>query len=102
MNILIPVDIKDRYKSIIKSIEENSFWALVCLEDAKIVNVSFYERKEDIDVFIDNLVVINNMEFVWPFFEESINIFIAPIQKSIDEIVEAFLFNELKPFSKKE
>ncbi|WP_198305805.1 hypothetical protein [Arcobacter vandammei] len=96
MKILIPIDKKDRYLSIISSIEENNAWALVSLDGAKIINVEFFDRYEDIFCLINKLVVINNMEYIWPFVEEKIDVFIAEKEKSIDEIVEAILLNRLK------
>lgn len=98
MTILIPVDSKNRYECVISSIEENNAWALVSLEQGKISNVDFYDRKEDIDCFIDAVVVINDLEYVWPFEDEGVTVLVAPSQKSIDEIVEAFLFKDLHSF----
>ncbi len=43
--------------------------------------------------------MINNQEYVWQFQEEGIAILVAPKQRSIDEIVEAFLFKELHDLS---
>ena len=53
MTILIPVDSKNRDECIIASIEENKAWAFVTLDEGKIVKVEFYERREDISVWID-------------------------------------------------
>ena len=50
-------------------------------------------------MWIDSVVVINDLEYVWPFMDEGIIALIAPSQKSIDEIVEAFLFKDLHDFS---
>lgn len=41
MKIVIPVNKKDRYLSVISSIEENTAWAMICLEGSKISNVEF-------------------------------------------------------------
>ena len=49
--------------------------------------------------WIDAVVVINDLEYVWPFMDEGIIALIAPYQKSIDEIVEAFLFKDLHDFT---
>ena len=73
--------------------------AFVTLDEGKIVKVEFYERREDISVWIDAVVVINDLEYVWPFMDEGIIALVAPTQKSIDEIVEAFLFKDLHDFS---
>ena len=99
MTILIPVDSKNRHECIISSIEENKAWAFITLDEGKIANIEFYDRREDITVWIDSVVVINDLEYVWPLMDEGIIALIAPSQKSIDEIVEAFLFKDLHDFS---
>lgn len=99
MTILIPVDSKNRHECVISSIEENKAWAFVTLDEGKITNIEFFDRREDITVWIDAVVVINELEYVWPFMDEGIIALIAPSQKSIDEIVEAFLFKDLHDFS---
>ncbi len=98
MTILIPVDSKNRFECIISSIEENDAWAFVTLDEGKISSVEFFDRREDISCWIDAVVVINDLEYVWPFIDEGIIALIAPTQKSIDEIVEAFLFKDLHDF----
>ena len=99
MTILIPVDSKNRFECVISSMEENKAWAFVTLDEGKIASVEFFDRREDISCWIDAVVVINNLEYVWPFMDEGIIALIAPNQKSIDEIVEAFLFKDLHDFS---
>ena len=99
MTILIPVDSKNRHECIISSIEENKAWAFITLDEGKIANIEFYDRREDITVWIDSVVVINDLEYVWPFMDEGIIALIKKKKKSIDEIVEAFLFKDLHDFS---
>lgn len=96
MKIVIPVNKKDRYLSIISSIEENKAWAMVSLDGAKISNVEFFDRFEDIFCLINKVIVLNNMEFFWPFIEEGIEVLIVSKEKSIDEIVEATLLDRLE------
>ena len=99
MTIIIPVDSKNRDECVISSIEENKAWALVRLDEGKICEVEFYDRREDILEWIDELVVINDKEYVWPLMDEGIAVLIAPYQKSIDEIIEAYLFKDLHDFN---
>ena len=84
---------------MISSIEENKAWAFITLDEGKIAKVEFFDRREDISVLIDSVVVINDLEYVWPFMDEGIIALVAPSQKSIDEIVEGFLFKDLHDFS---
>ena len=99
MTLLIPVDSKNRHECMISSIEENKAWAFITLDEGKIAKVEFFDRREDISVLIDSVVVINDLEYVWPFMDEGIIALVAPSQKSIDEIVEGFLFKDLHDFS---
>lgn len=99
MTILIPVDSKKRFECVISSMEEYKAWAFVTLDEGKIASVEFFDRREDISSWIDAVVVINDLEYVWPFMDEGIIALIAPYQKSIDEIVEAFLFKDLHDFT---
>lgn len=99
MTVLIPVDSNSRHESLLCSMEENNSWAFITLEDGKIESCEFYDRREDIIEWVDSVVVLNDKEYVWPFIEEGVIVLIAPFQRSIDEIIEAFLFKELHDLS---
>ncbi len=99
MTILIPTDNNSRHEALLASMEENNSWAFVTLEEGQIVECDFYDRKEDILEWIDSVIVLNEQEYVWPFMEEGVIVLIAPTQRSIDEIIEAFLFKELHDLS---
>ena len=99
MTVLIPVDSTNRDECVIASIEENKSWAFIKLDGGKITSIEFVNRREDILEWIDAVVVINDQEYVWPFMDEGIIALVAPTQKSIDEIIEAFLFKDLHDFS---
>ena len=70
MTILIPVDSKSKDECLISSIEENKAWAFVTLEEGRVLSVEFFDRREDINSWIDAVVVINELEYVWPFMDE--------------------------------
>jgi hypothetical protein len=101
MTILIPTDSNNRYESVISSIEENSSWAYITLNDGQIISCDFFDRKEEIIEWIDYVVVLNDKEYIWPFINEKTKVLIVDNQKSIDEIVEAFLLNNLLVFTSK-
>lgn len=98
MTVLIPTDSSNRFESIISSIEENSSWAYITLNDGQIVSCDFFDRREDIIEWIDYVVVINDKEFIWTFIDEKTKVLIVDNQKSIDEIIESFLLNNLSEF----
>jgi len=91
MNILIPIN--DEKK--LCSMEENSSWAVASLDEGKIKNLQFFKTREEISEFTDYVVVISKEEFVSDFFIEGIGILIAPMQRTIEDIVEAYMFREL-------
>ena len=99
MTLLIPTDSNLRHECLLASMEENNAWAFITLEEGQIATCEFYERREDILEWIDAVVVLNDKEYVWPFIEEGVIVLTAPTQRSIDEIVEAFLFKELHDLS---
>ncbi len=91
MNILIPIN--DEKK--LCSMEENNSWVVAILNEGVVKNISFYTSREEINEIVDYVVVISKEEFVSDFFIEGIGILIAPMQRSIEEIVEAYMFREL-------
>lgn len=95
MLILIPMDSNKRHEGCITTLDQTQSWALIELDEGEIKAVKFYKRREEISEWIDCVVVENAQEYVWPFMEENITVLVAPAQKSIDEIIEAFLFKEL-------
>jgi len=91
MNILIPINDKKK----LCSMENNSSWAVATLDEGLTKNLSFYKTREEANEIIDYVVVISKDEFVSDFFIEGIGILIAPMQRTIEEIVEAYMFREL-------
>ena len=95
MTVLIPLNTNHRYDSVITSIDECKTWVFIQLEEGRIVTYDFYKNKDDIKSWIDCIIVINSKEYVWQFIEDGICVLVAPVKKSIDDIIEAFLFKEL-------
>jgi len=91
MNILIPINDEKN----LCSMEENSSWAVATLIDGQTQNLQFFKTREAIDEFTEYVVVISKEEFISDFFLEGIGILIAPMQRTIDDIVEAYMFREL-------
>ncbi len=99
MNLLIPVDCNRRHEALITTLDASEYWAFIELDEGQIVECTFYKDRTDIQAWIETVVVINEQEYVWQFQEEGIAVLVAPKQRSIDEIVEAFLFKELHDLS---
>jgi len=75
--------------------EKNSSWAVASLDEGKIKDLQFFKTKEEITEFTDYVVTISKEEFISDFFLEGIGILIAPMQRTIKDIVEAYMFREL-------
>lgn len=95
MNILIPIDDSDIDEAQIVSIDDVNYWLLLELTEGKVVKSEFYQSREEISDWVDVIIVNSQKEYVWPFMEEGIAVLVAPLQKSIDDIIEAYLFKEL-------
>ena len=95
MNLLIPVDDSDIEEAQIVSLDNVNYWLLLELTEGKVVKSEFYQSRDEISDWVDVLIVNSQKEYVWPFMEEGIAILVAPLQKSIEDIVEAYLFKEL-------
>jgi len=91
MILLIPIDEEKN----LCSVKANSSWALVTFDEGKTQNIDFYNNKEDIKEYIDYVIVQNQNECVDDFLDEGFGILVAPMQKSIDDIIEAYMFREL-------
>lgn len=95
MNLLIPVDCDKRHEALLTTLDNSNDWAFIELDEGQIINCTFYKDRNDIQTWVETVVVINESEYVWQFIEENIMVLVAPVQRSIDEVVEAYLFREL-------
>ncbi len=95
MNLLIPVNCDNKDEAQITKLDDTKKWAFIELAEGQITSCNFYDDRSDIQDWIECVVVENDKEYVWPFMEENIMVLVAPEQKSIADIVEAFLFKEL-------
>ncbi|WP_417332297.1 hypothetical protein [Halarcobacter sp.] len=100
MSLLIPVDSNRRHEALLTTLDALEYWAFVELNEGQIENCKFYKDKDEINAFIETVVVQNDQEYVWQFQQENASVLVAPTQRSIDEIVEAYLFSELHELKK--
>ena len=95
MKILLPMDSDDTQEGSLVALNDVVKWALVDLEEGKIIEINYADTRETFNEWIDVVVVIGDNEYVWPFMEEQITVLVAHTQRSIDDVIEAFLFKEL-------
>jgi len=95
MKILIPVDDNEIDDAQITLLDDVKYWSLVELIEGRVTKTEFFQNRDEISDWVDVVVVKNQKEYVWPFMEENIAVLVAPLQRAIDDIIEAFLFKEL-------
>lgn len=95
MKILLPMDSDDTQEGQLVSINDAKTWALVDLEAGQVVEINYFDTKEDVNEWVDAVVVIGDFEPVMEFIEQQVMVLVAHTQRYIDDIVEAFLFKEL-------
>jgi len=95
MNILVPMDGNDIDESKITKVANVKYWFNFEMIEGRMKNEKFFFTREEIKDYIDIIVVESDKEDVWQFMDEGIAVLVAPIQKYIEDIVEAYLFKEL-------
>lgn len=95
MILLLPMDGDDTQESQLTGILSVSFWATVEIEEGRVVEISFYKERSQIEGFVDAVIVVGNYEPVMDFIDEQMMVLVAHSQRTIDDIVEAYLFREL-------
>jgi len=95
MNIIIPMDGNNLEESKISLVHEVKFWLYLEIKKGKMQNEKFFAKREDIENYPEIVVVSTEKEDVCPFMEEGIAVLVAPFQKYVEDIVEAYLFKEL-------
>ncbi len=95
MYILLPMDTEDIQEAKLTKLEDVKVWAQLLVENGELVEVNHSSDKDGFENFSECVVVANDNEYVWPFMEKSMLVLVAHTQRSVDDIVEAYLFKEL-------
>ncbi len=95
MLILLPMNGEDTEESKLVPIVEAACWATVDIEEGRVQNITFYTDRNEITDWLDAVVVVNDFEPVMEFIENQMMVLVAHTQRSVDDIVEAYLFREL-------
>lgn len=95
MNILIPIDSKEKSTANIANLSDARAWAFVSLNNGNIEYIDIFKTKNDIEKLIDFVIIKNKDENIEEFLEEGIEVLVISFQKTIEEIVEAYMFREL-------
>ncbi|WP_345988840.1 hypothetical protein WCX18_01105 [Sulfurimonas sp. HSL1-2] len=96
MKLLVPMDSEDTQEGVLVPIAEVKTWGLIDVEEGQVVEVRFFADKEAaLEEWPDAIIVSGDYEPVMEFIEQQMMVLVAHMQRSIDDIVEAFLFKEL-------
>ncbi|MCK4874706.1 MAG: hypothetical protein KAS26_02555 [Sulfurimonas sp.] len=95
MYLLLPMDSENTEEASLTKIDDAKVWAQVLVEEGKLVEINHNIDRDAFENFSEAVVVTNDNEYVWPFMEKSMIVLVAHIQRSIEDIVEAYLFKEL-------
>ena len=95
MILLLPMDGDDTQDSELTGILSASFWATVEVEEGRVIEINFYTDRSEIETPCDAVIVTNNYEPIMEFLDQQMMVLVAHTQRTIDDIVEAYLFREL-------
>lgn len=95
MLLLLPMNGDDTQESELVSINDIVFWATVEVEEGRIIEINFYKDRSEIDGWLDAVIVVGNYEPVMEFIDNQTMVLVAHTQRTIDDVVEAYLFREL-------
>ena len=89
------MDDNDLEEARITAINEATVWVQLLVEEGRVAETNINQDKDAFENQSQILVVKNDNEYVWPFIELGMMVLVAHIQRSVDDIVEAYLFREL-------
>ena len=98
MRVLVPMDSKEVQEAKLTRALEAKTWAQILIEDGEVVEILHNESYDGFENFSEAVVLMDQTENPMPFMELSMMALMAPMQRSIDDIVEAYLFRELHDF----
>jgi hypothetical protein len=99
MLLLLPMDGDDTEESELTGILSATHWATVEVEEGRVVEINFYTDRSEIEGWLDAVIVTNNYEPIMEFIDNQMMVLVAHTQRTIDDIVEAYLFRELHDLS---
>ena len=89
------MDSEDPKTASLVKLNDVKVWTQIQVEDGILKSIAHSEDKDSFGNFSECLVVENDDEYVWPFVEINMMVLVAHVQRSIDDIVEAYIFKEL-------
>ncbi|MBD3797452.1 MAG: hypothetical protein IE887_06875 [Campylobacterales bacterium] len=95
MLVLVPMDSEDVQEASLVKVADVKVWAQLRIEEGELVEVLHANEFDQFEEFSETVIFMNDFENPMPFMEYNMMPLVAHTQRSIDDIVEAFLFREL-------
>ncbi len=95
MLLQLPMNTTNVQEAEITSVLEAKTWAQLRIEEGELVEVLHSDTYDGFENWSEAVIVKSDGEPVMDFINMSMMVLVAHTQKSIDEIVEAYLFREL-------
>ena len=95
MYLLLPMDGADVQKAKLTSVMDVKIWTQLLVEEGEVVEILHADAFDAFENFSEAVIFINDFENPMPFMEYNMMPLVAHTQRSIDDIVEAYLFREL-------
>ena len=95
MLVLVPMNSDEVQEAEITKVFDAKVWAQLRIEEGELVEVLHSEKFDGFSNWSEAVVVNSDSEPVMQFMEMSMIVLVAHTQKTIDDIVEAYLFREL-------
>ena len=95
MYIIIPMDSDEVQEAKLVSVNDAKVWAQLLIEEGEVVEINHAQEFDAFDNLSEAVVLINDFENPMPFLEYNMMPLVAHTQRTIDDIVEAYLFREL-------
>ncbi|MDO9265897.1 MAG: hypothetical protein Q7U00_02325 [Sulfurimonas sp.] len=95
MYVLIPMDSDDIEEASLVKINDVKVWAQLLIEEGKVIEINHNIDKDAFENYSQAAIVIDDNEYVWPFMEQNMMVLVAHTQRSVDDILEAYMFKEL-------
>ncbi|WP_297440100.1 hypothetical protein [Sulfurimonas sp.] len=95
MLLQLPMNSTELQEAEITSVLEAKTWAQLRIEEGELVEVVHSDAYDGFENWSEAVVVQNDGEPVMDFINMSMMVLVAHTQKTIDDIVEAYLFREL-------
>lgn len=95
MYLLLPMDSDNIDEAKLATVADAKVWLQLQVEEGEIVARVHHERFDGFEKWSEAVVFTNDTENPMPFLEMSMMPLVAHTQRTIDEVVEAYLFREL-------